>query len=47
MPGVGFEPTIPVFEWVKTFHDSDHMAIVIGNLGISFNKNFMSEICDA
>jgi hypothetical protein len=32
MPGVGFEPTIPVFEWAKAFHVLDHVAIVIGSL---------------
>jgi hypothetical protein len=26
---VGVEPTIPVFEWVKTFHASDLAATVI------------------
>jgi hypothetical protein len=30
MPQVGFEPTIPVFEWAKTFQASDHAAAVIG-----------------
>jgi hypothetical protein len=29
MPEVGFEPTVPVFEWVKTFHALEHVAIVI------------------
>jgi hypothetical protein len=24
------EPTIPVFEWTKTFHALDHAATVIG-----------------
>jgi hypothetical protein len=30
MPLVGFEPTIPVFERVKTVHAFDRMATVIG-----------------
>jgi hypothetical protein len=30
MPQVGFEPTIPVFEWVKTVHALDRAATVIG-----------------
>jgi hypothetical protein len=30
---VGFEPTIPVFELVKTVHDLDHAATVIGSEG--------------
>jgi hypothetical protein len=30
MPRVGFEPIIPVFEQVKTFHASDCLATVNG-----------------
>jgi hypothetical protein len=30
MPGVGFEPTTPVFERAKTVHDLDRLATVIG-----------------
>jgi hypothetical protein len=30
MPGVGFEPTIPVFEQVKTVHALERAATVIG-----------------
>jgi hypothetical protein len=30
MPWVGFEPTILVFDWAKTFHDVDRAATVIG-----------------
>jgi hypothetical protein len=37
MPGVGFEPTIPVFERAKTVHTLDRATNVIGkwktNLG--------------
>jgi hypothetical protein len=33
MPWVGFEPTIPVFEWAKTVHALDRTAIVIGFYG--------------
>jgi hypothetical protein len=29
MPQVGFEPTIPVFEWAKTVHALDSAATVI------------------
>jgi hypothetical protein len=29
MPSVGFEPTIPVFEWAKTVDDLDRAATVI------------------
>jgi hypothetical protein len=29
MPQVGFEPTIPVFKWVKTVHVLDRAATVI------------------
>jgi hypothetical protein len=32
MPQVGFEPTIPVFEWVKTVHALDRAATVAGFL---------------
>jgi hypothetical protein len=31
MPRVGFEPTIPSFEWAKTIHALDRAAAVIGN----------------
>jgi hypothetical protein len=27
---VGFEPTIPVFEWAKTVHALDRAATIIG-----------------
>jgi hypothetical protein len=30
MPCVGFKPTIPVFEWAKTFHALDGVATMIG-----------------
>jgi hypothetical protein len=30
MPGVGFEPTIPVLERMNTFHVLDQAATVIG-----------------
>jgi hypothetical protein len=29
MPKVGFEPKIPVFEWVKMVHALDRVATVI------------------
>jgi hypothetical protein len=29
-PQLGFEPTIPVVEWAKTFHASDRAAPMIG-----------------
>jgi hypothetical protein len=31
MPRVGFETTIPALERVKTVHDLNHAATVIGN----------------
>jgi hypothetical protein len=31
MPGVGFEPTIPVFERTKTVHALDRAVTLIGN----------------
>jgi hypothetical protein len=33
MSWVGFEPTIPAFERVKTFYASDRAATVIGQKG--------------
>jgi hypothetical protein len=39
MPQVRFEPTIPVFERVKTFHASDRAATVISK---SFNLSVIS-----
>jgi hypothetical protein len=30
MPQVGFEPTIPVFEWANTIRVLDRMATLIG-----------------
>jgi hypothetical protein len=30
MPRVGFEPTIPVFEWAKTVHVLNGAATVFG-----------------
>jgi hypothetical protein len=36
MPQVGFEPTIPVFERVKTVHALDGAGTVIGNLDLMF-----------
>jgi hypothetical protein len=30
MPRVGFEPTIPAFEWAKTVHVLDRAATVFG-----------------
>jgi hypothetical protein len=40
MPGVGFEPTIPVFERTKTFHALDRKAKVIG-----FKSVYSHKIC--
>jgi hypothetical protein len=34
MPQVGFELTIQVFKWAKTFHVLGHAATVIGHEGI-------------
>jgi hypothetical protein len=36
MPKVGFEPMIPVFEWVKTVYALDCTATVISNYLFSF-----------
>jgi hypothetical protein len=38
MPRVGFEPTIPVFEGVKTVHALDRAATMIGCFCIYVNK---------
>jgi hypothetical protein len=38
MPQVGFEPTIPVFEWAKTVHALDRAATVIGCTVFITNK---------
>jgi hypothetical protein len=38
MPRVGFQPRVPVFEWVKTFHALDSAATVIGS-PTSSNRN--------
>jgi hypothetical protein len=35
---VGFEPTIPVFEWAKMVHSLDHAATVIGSAPHSLYK---------
>jgi hypothetical protein len=40
MPLAEFEPTIPVFKRVKTFHALDRVATVTGNLFIYFRKYF-------
>jgi hypothetical protein len=34
MPRVGFEPTIPVFQRVKTFHALDRAAPVIDSVQV-------------
>jgi hypothetical protein len=39
MPRVGFEPTIPVFEWAKIVHASDRAATVIGLDNIYTRQN--------
>jgi hypothetical protein len=38
MPSIGFEPTIPAFEQVKTFHALDSATTVIGSLYIVWEK---------
>jgi hypothetical protein len=40
MPWVGFEPTIPEFEWTKTVYGLDHAAIVISKSGSTDSYNF-------
>jgi hypothetical protein len=36
MAPVGIEPTIPVFERAKAFHDLDHATTVMGQ-GLNYN----------
>jgi hypothetical protein len=36
---VGFEPTIPLFDWVKTFHALDRATTVIVSLVFMFIKS--------
>jgi hypothetical protein len=38
MSQVGFEPTIPVFEWAKAVHDLDRAAIMVAVLETSTIK---------
>jgi hypothetical protein len=45
IPRVGFEPTIPVFEWAKIVHALDRATTVIGlisvyRINILFKINF-------
>jgi hypothetical protein len=47
MPRVGFEPTIPAFEWAKTVHDLDRAATVIGIINIRTEDNYTSECVSA
>jgi hypothetical protein len=37
MPKMGFEPTVPVFERVKTVHASDRAATVIGKVDVQIH----------
>jgi hypothetical protein len=39
MPRVGFEPTISAFERVKTVHNLDRAATVIGNFTFYLYNN--------
>jgi hypothetical protein len=41
MPLVGYEPTIPVFEWAKTVHALDRATTMIGNyvMWVWYNGN--------
>jgi hypothetical protein len=44
MPRVGFEPTTPMFEQVKTVHVLDCMATVIGcGCNLAFYKYFNTD----
>jgi hypothetical protein len=43
MSGVGFEPTIPVFERAKTIHALDRTAAVIGNCALQDLAGRMNE----
>jgi hypothetical protein len=38
IPWIGFEPTIPVFKWTKTFHSLDLAVTVIGIFSCSLLK---------
>jgi hypothetical protein len=40
MPHVGFEHTIPVFEWTEKFHALDRAAPVTGTLFFEISKSF-------
>jgi hypothetical protein len=40
---VGFEPTIPAFERVKTVHTSDHAATVIGRSVLYLMLNILTK----
>jgi hypothetical protein len=44
MPAVGFEPTIPMFELVKTVYTLDRVATVIGHLS-NYVMNFSKGCC--
>jgi hypothetical protein len=45
MPWVGFEPTIPVFEWAKTVHAIELAAtVVIGILNRYIVKKYVTEV---
>jgi hypothetical protein len=41
IPEVGFELTIPVFEWTETVHTSDRTATVIGKDNFTFPKSYI------
>jgi hypothetical protein len=43
MPGVGFEPTIPVLDRAKAFHASEHAATLTGGDANSFIENMLAQ----
>jgi hypothetical protein len=45
MPQVGFEPTIPVFEWAKTVHALDRATTVIGKFSSYLTENTTRLCC--
>jgi hypothetical protein len=44
MPQMGFEPTMPVFEWAKTVHALDRAATVIGWSTETFSRAITSKM---
>jgi hypothetical protein len=47
MPQVGFEPTIPVFEWAKRVRTLDCVATVLGLVKSLVAQNLVYTSCQA